>query len=302
MKQKKIQTLESRQVKSGFLFTFPFLIGSIFFVAFPIVLSVVFSFSHVSNDFSGYTVEPIGFDNYKYMLLSDPNFNQTALSTLKSTLINVPVVAIFSFFIASLLNQEFRGRSLARSILFLPLIVSSPAVTQLLAGETVASNMASSSSEVSGGADLSTAITLYLSEMDVSTGITDLLASTVNNIGAVLAMSAIPIIIFLAGLQSISPSIYEASYVEGATKWEVFWKISLPMISPMILVVIIYTMIDSFSNTGNAVIDMVHKLCFTGNINLGRGCAAAWIYLVIMLIIMAVVYAAVNRFVFYYDD
>lgn len=299
---KKKQSLESRQVKSGYLFTLPFLIGSSFFVIFPIIISIVFSLSHVSNDSSGYTVDFLGLDNYKYMLMSDPNYNQTVLNTLKTMLINIPVVAIFSFFIASLLNQEFKGRGLARSILFLPLIVSAPAVVQLLAGEQVASGMGDAAAEVSEGVDLSTAITVYLSEMDVGSGITNLLTSTVNNIGAVLAMSAIPIIIFLAGLQSISPSIYEASYVEGATKWEVFWKISLPMISPMILVVIIYTMIDSFSSTNNAVINTVHKLCFTGNINLGRGCAAAWIYLVITLAIMAIIYLVVNKFVFYYDD
>lgn len=302
MKRSKIQTLESRQVKSGFLFTFPFLIGSVFFVLFPIVLSIIFSLSHVSNDFSGYTVELIGLDNYRYMLMSDPNYNKTVLNTLKTMIINVPVVAIFSFFIASLLNQEFKGRGIARSILFLPLIVLSPAVVQLLSAEKVASSMAEASSEVSAGANLSNSIMVYLNEMNVGTGLTNLLTSTVNNIGAVLAMSAIPIIIFLTGLQSISPSIYEASYVEGATKWEVFWKISLPMISPMILVVIIYTMIDSFSSTNNAVIDTIHKLCFTGNINLGRGCAAAWLYLVITLLIMAVVYVSVNKFVFYYDD
>lgn len=302
MKKNKIQTLESCQVKSGFLFTLPFLIGSVFFVLFPIALSVIFSFSHVSNDSSGYTVELSGLDNYKYMLMSDPNYNKTVLDTLKTMIINVPVVAIFSFFIASLLNQEFKGRGIARSILFLPLIVSSPAVVQLLSAEKVASSMSESSAEVSTGVDFSNAIMVYLNEMEVGTGITNLLTSTVNNIGTVLAMSAIPIIIFLTGLQSISPSIYEASYVEGATKWEVFWKISLPMISPMILVVVIYTMIDSFSSTNNAVIDTVHKLCFTGNINLGRGCAAAWLYLVITLLIMAVVYISVNKFVFYYDD
>lgn len=302
MKKNKIQTLESRQVKSGFLFTLPFIIGSVFFVLYPIAISIIFSFSNVSNDFSGYTVELSGLDNYNYMLTSDPNYNKTVLNTLKTMLINVPVVAIFSFFIASLLNQKFKGRGIARSILFLPLIVSSPAVVQLLSDEMVASSMAEVSSEVSAGADLSSTIMVYLDEMNVGTGITNLLTSTVDNIGTVLAMSAIPIIIFLTGLQSISPSIYEASYVEGATKWEVFWKISLPMISPMILVVVIYTMIDSFSSTNNAVIDTIHKLCFTGNINLGRGCAAAWIYIVITLLIMAVVYVSINKFVFYYDD
>lgn len=302
MKKVRQKTFESKRGKYGYLFTFPFIIGSVFFIAYPILLSIAFSFSKVSNDSVGYTLNFLGIENYKYMLFSDAEYNKTVVSTLGDMLVNVPVVAIFSFFIASLLNQEFKGRGIARSILFLPLIVSSPAVMGLLSREDVASGMSQSAAEVGNGADFSAALTEYLSKMNIGPDAVELLSSTVNNISQVLAMSAIPIIIFLAALQSISPSIYEASYVEGATKWEIFWKISLPMISPMILVVIIYTMIDSFSNTGNAVIKMVHNLSFTGNIDLGKGCAAAWIYLLITLTVMGIVYAVVNRFIFYQDD
>lgn len=300
--RKKVNSFETRHTRYGYLFTAPFIVGSVFFVIFPIILSVAFSLSTVSNDVSGYTLSFIGIENYRYMLLSDPSYDKTVFNTLKAILVDVPVVTIFSFFIASMLNQEFKGRGLARTILFLPLIVSSPAVMQLLSHESVSGEMGNSSAEVTTGVDFSAELTKFLSEIDVGLEITELLSSTVNNISSVLAMSAIPIIIFLAALQSVSPSIYEASYVEGATKWEVFWKISLPMISPMILVVIIYTMIDSFSSSNNAVIQTIHNLCFTGNINLGRGCAAAWIYLLISLILIAAVYFVVNRFVFYYDD
>ncbi len=299
---KKAKTFESRRGRYGYLFTLPFIIGSVFFIIYPIILSIAFSFSRVSNDSVGYTLNYTGLANYKYMLFSDAEYNKTVTSTIKEMLLNVPVVAIFSFFIASLLNQEFKGRGFARSVLFLPLIVSSSAVMRLLVKEDIASSMAQSGAEVGNAADFSSSLTEYLSDLNIGPDIVDLLSSTVNNISQVLAMSAIPIIIFLAALQSISPSIYEASYVEGATKWEVFWKISLPMISPMILVVIIYTMIDSFSNTSNAVIKIVHNLSFTGNIDLGKGCAAAWIYLTITLTVMGIVYFIVNRFVFYQDD
>lgn len=302
MAKNKAKTFESKRGKYGYLFTAPFIIGSIFFIAFPIILSIAFSFSKVSNDSVGYTLSFNGIENYKYMLLSDANYNKTVVDTLKDMLVNVPVVAIFSFFIASLLNQEFKGRGIARSILFLPLIVSSPAVMQLLSKEDIASGMSQSSAEVSSGVDFSLVLTEALREMNFGLEVIELISATVNNINQILALSAIPIIIFLAALQSISPSIYEASYVEGATKWEVFWKISLPMISPMILVVIIYTMIDSFSTTSNAVIRIVHNLSFTGNIDLGKGCAAAWIYLLITLSIMGIVYTVVNKFVFYQDE
>lgn len=302
MKKTKAKTFESKRGKYGYVFTAPFIIGSIFFIIFPIILSIVFSFNKVSNDTTGYTLSFLGLDNYKYMLFKDPTYNKSVISTLGQMLTDVPVVAIFSFFIATLLNQDFKGRQFARSILFLPLIVSSPMVRQLMASEDITGGMAQSASEVASTVDFTSALTEYLTSMDFGPDIINLISSTVNNISQILAMSAIPIIIFLAALQSISPSIYEASYVEGATQWEVFWKISLPMISPMILVVIIYTMIDSFSSTSNAVIKIIHNLSFTGSINLGRSCAAAWVYLVITLAIMGLVYVVVNRFVFYQDE
>lgn len=302
MSKHKSKGFESRHTKYGYLFTAPFIVGSVFFVIFPIILSIAFSLSKVSNDAYGYTMEFMGISNYKHMLFSDAQYNKTVVNTLKGILVDVPVVTIFSFFIASMLNQEFKGRGIARTVLFLPLIVSSPAVLKLLTADSVSSEMGTSAAEVSTSVDFSAALTEYLSKIDIGFEVTQLLSSTVNNISTILAMSAIPIIIFLAALQSVSPSIYEASYVEGATKWEVFWKISLPMISPMILVVIIYTMIDSFSSSSNEVIKTIHNLCFTGNINLGRGCAAAWIYMVIILVLITIVYLAVNKFVFYYDD
>ncbi len=301
--KKKSKTFEAKRGKYGYVFVAPYIIGSIFFIVYPIILSIAFSFSKVSNDSVGFTMDFMGLENYKYMLFSDSEYNKTVISTISDMLVNVPIVAIFSFFIASLLNQEFKGRGIARSVLFLPLIVSSTAVNRLLSSRevtAVAENLGGNNS--SSGADFSATLSEALEKMNIGTEIIDLLSSTVNNIGQVLAMSAIPIIIFLAALQFISPSIYEASYVEGATKWEVFWKISLPIISPMILVVIIYTIIDSFSNTGNAVIKTIHNLSFTGNIDIGKGCAAAWIYLIITMVIMGAVYLFVNRFVFYQDE
>jgi len=301
--KKKSKTIEAKRGRYGYVFVAPYIIGSIFFIIYPIILSIAFSLSKVSNDSVGFTMDFMGLENYKYMLFSDSEYNKTVISTVKDMLINVPIVAIFSFFIASLLNQEFKGRGIARSVLFLPLIVSSTAVNRLLSSRevtAVAENLGGNNS--SSGADFSATLSSALEKMSIGTEVIDLLSATVNNIGQVLAMSAIPIIIFLAALQSISPSIYEASYVEGATKWEVFWKISLPIISPMILVVIIYTIIDSFSNTGNAVIKTIHNLSFTGNIDIGKGCAAAWIYLIITLFIMGATYLFVNRFVFYQDE
>ena len=147
MKNKKPKLFESKRSLFGYVFTLPFMVGSIAFVIFPIILSIAFSFSKVSNDASGFTLTFLGLENYRYMLFSHASYNKTVFATIGDMLVDVPVVAIFSFFIASLLNQEFKGRGIARSILFLPLIVSSPVVMQILAKEKVSSEMSQSASE-----------------------------------------------------------------------------------------------------------------------------------------------------------
>ena len=297
MRQKHL-SLEKRQRRVGYLFLLPFAVGALFFILYPILLSLRFSVSEVIPTVTGYTLRFVGKENFRYLFQKDPKFVRTLVETLRTMLLSVPIVLVFSFFIASLLDQEFVGRSLARAILFLPLIVSSGAVSRLMASDTLGSTIAEKGT--SSGTELSTAFVAFLEQFKISDTVTGVLVSAIENIGTVLAMSAIPIVIFLAGLRSISPSIYEASYVEGATKWEVFWKISLPMISPLVLVVILYCVIDQFTRADNAVLQNVWDICFN-EVRFGRGSAMAWVYLAIVLAILTVVYLIVDRFVFYND-
>lgn len=296
--KRKPMSLERKMRRNGYWFILPFMIGSAFFLIYPVVLSLIFSFSEVIPTVTGYTTKFVGLENYLYLFNEDPYFKRTLVETLRDMLLNVPVVLVFSFFIASILNQKFVGRTFARAVLFLPMIVSSGAVMQLIAKDVVTGNMADKGTQTT--VDFSAAFVTFLQQFKVGDTITNLLVSAINNISTVLAMSAIPIIIFLAGLQSISSSIYEASYVEGATKWEVFWKISLPMISPLVLVVILYCVIDLFTSVDNAIMLSVRQTCFD-QVLFGRGSAMAWIYLAVVMVLLAVTYLIVNRMVFYYD-
>ncbi|MDD4690486.1 MAG: sugar ABC transporter permease, partial [Eubacteriales bacterium] len=237
-------------------------------------------------------------ENYKYIFTVDATFNKMLVSTLKTTLLNVPVVVIFSFFLASVLNGNFFGRSLARTILFLPLILFSNIVMSLMRSDAVSASIAEKSGVVTG--EFSGVFAELLNKAHISTSVSSILTSSVDNIGNILAMSVIPTIVILAGLQSISASVYEASYMEGATPWEVFWKISLPIVSPMILVSVIYCIIDSFTSVSNTVISRVRKECFT-NLSLGLGSAMAWSYLLIVLLIVGACYLVANKFVSYSD-
>lgn len=297
MKNKR-PSLEAKRVKVGYLFTLPFIIGAAVAIVYPIIVSVIYSFADITANASGYNIKFVGLGNYNNIFNIDPTFKRILLNTLKSTALNVPVVIIFSFFLASVLNTEFKGRGMARTVLFLPMILNSNLVKSILSGDAVMGSVTEKSS--ADTAQISGAFEGFLSKLDIGTGVTDLLVSSVDNITNILAMSVIPIIIMLAGLQSVSKSVYEASYVEGATKWEVFWKISLPIVSPMILVSVIYCIIDSFTSVDNAVIEKVKAVSFT-DLEFGLGSAMAWSYLLIVLAIVALVYLVVNRFVSYSD-
>lgn len=297
LKNKRL-SLEAKRVKVGYLFTLPFIIGAAVAIVYPIIVSVIYSFADITANASGYNIKFVGLGNYNNIFNIDPTFKRILLNTLKSTALNVPVVIIFSFFLASVLNTEFKGRGMARTVLFLPMILNSNLVKSILSGDAVMGSVTEKSS--ADTAQISGAFEGFLSKLDIGTGVTDLLVSSVDNITNILAMSVIPIIIMLAGLQSVSKSVYEASYVEGATKWEVFWKISLPIVSPMILVSVIYCIIDSFTSVDNAVIEKVKAVSFTG-LEFGLGSAMAWSYLLIVLAIVALVYLVVNRFVSYSD-
>ena len=297
LKNKRL-SLEAKRVKVGYLFTLPFIIGAAVAIVYPIIVSVIYSFADITANASGYNIKFVGLGNYNNIFNIDPTFKRILLNTLKSTALNVPVVIIFSFFLASVLNTEFKGRGMARTVLFLPMILNSNLVKSILSGDAVMGSVTEKSS--ADTAQISGAFEGFLSKLDIGTGVTDLLVSSVDNITNILAMSVIPIIIMLAGLQSVSKSVYEASYVEGATKWEVFWKISLPIVSPMILVSVIYCIIDSFTSVDNAGIEKVKAVSFT-DLEFGLGSAMAWSYLLIVLAIVALVYLAVNRFVSYSD-
>lgn len=271
------------------------MIGSIFFLLIPVITSLVYSLSNLTVNTTGYELEFVGFEHFKRLILVDPTYRKVLVNSLLE-LINVPITVIFSFFIASILNQKFRGRGLVRGIFFLPVILASGVYIQL-------EQMDQLVSQYQGGTDVfafSGAFVNFLNLLNVNQDLVNFLVDSVGRIGTIVAMSAIPIVIFLAGFQAISPAIYEAAYMEGGTKWEIFWKISFPMISPLILVCVIYSVVDNFTKSSSAMINLVHRTIFT-DFKFGLGAAMVWIYIVLVLGIIGLVYAIINKYVFYYD-
>lgn len=295
-KKKKIVSWEQKRNRVGYVFILPFMIGSVVFLLIPLITSLIYSLSDLKVNTTGYELDFVGLANFKQLILVDPTYRKVLAESLME-LINVPITVIFSFFIASVLNQKFRGRGLVRGIFFLPVILSSGVYIQLEKMDQLASQYAQ------GGGDayyFSGAFVNFLTMLDLNQELILFLMESVNRIGTIVAMSAIPIVIFLAGFQAISPSIYEAAYMEGGTKWEVFWKISFPMISPLILVCVIYSVVDNFTKSSSVMINLVHRTIFT-EFKFGLGSAMVWIFIIAVFAIIGIIYAAINKYVFYYD-
>lgn len=298
-------SLTGKEAVSGLLFIIPFLIG-FFFIFLPLIVeSLQFSFSDMQVTSEGYVLTRTsnhGLGNYIKAFAIDPDFNLMLLSSIGQILVQVPLVLIFSFFAANLLNQKFHGRTAARSIMFLPVIISSGVIIALESSDLLVSTM-SETTDLSGG-ELASALNVmgFLTEYTaLPAAVISLLATAVQGLYDIVIASGVQILIFLAGLQSISPSLYEASSMEGATQWENFWKITFPMISPLILVNSVYTVIDLFTNENNTMMTEIKNTIFT-EIDYGYGSAMAWIYFVCIALLLLIVGGLISKHVFYYDE
>ncbi len=301
---KRKLTLRGKDAVAGYLFLIPFLVG-LFGLFLPMLFqSVAFSFSNMTVEKGGYVLSRAanhGFEHYIRALTIDPNFNLQLLGMVKDMLVNVPLVLIFSFFAANLLNQKFRGRGIARSIFFFPVILTSGIVLGIESSDLLQATLGPegmlSADDASTFFNVASFLVRYTSLPDP---VITYLSQAVLGIYDIVIASGVQILIFLAGLQGISPSLYEASNMEGATAWENFWKITFPMISPLILVNTIYTIIDSFTSANNELMTTIKKTIF-GEVKYGYGSAMSWIYFLVIAVIISVVSAVIAKRVFYMD-
>lgn len=297
-------TLTGKEAVAGILFILPFLIG--FFGLFlPMMIeSVRFSLSNMEVTESGYVLSTAanhGFEHYLRALTIDPDFNLQLLTGIGQMAVQIPLVIIFSFFAANLINQKFRGRAIARSVFFLPVILTSGVIMGLESSDLLVQTLSTTGVSADDTEALFNISMFLLEYTSLPLTVVNFLANAVNGIYDIVVASGVQILIFLAGLQSISPSLYEASSMEGATAWENFWKITFPMISPLILVNSVYTIIDLFTNESNEMMTEIKTTIFS-EIKYGYGSAMAWIYFICITVILVVVGGLISRKVFYYDE
>lgn len=301
--RKKNFSLEKKRALWGRLFVYPWLIGFIVFLLVPFFQSLSYSFNAITVTRAGLKLDFVGWANFQKALTLDPTFIPTLLATMKATASEVPLILFFSLFIAVLINQPFKGRTLVRSIFFLPVIITSGALLSII-GADIATNMGGGAAGgASGGMPMLQAINFenIFNSISLSPKLIKLLTGIIDSIYIIIWKSGVQIVIFLAGLQSISKSLYECASVEGATAWESFWKITFPMISPIMLVNTVYTLIESFTDSSNGTLKYILTVIYE-NVDYGFSAAMAWIYFLCILIALGIIVFFMSRKVFYVND
>ena len=310
--RRKIVSLDKKKARAGWLFVLPFVIGFIL-IYLPIVIdSITFSFTDINmrkaSQGGGYYLTWAGFEHYREALFEDPDFVRVLISGLKDLVFDIPAIVIFSLFIAVLLNKKMLGRAAFRAIFFIPVILATGLINDIsslgsVGADYIGSGAVDDGSGASSGVEEIVSLADFswlFKNMQVGTELLEYVTGIVNNIYNIINRSGVQMLIFLAGLQSISPAIYESCSIDGATGWETFWKITFPMISPMILVNSIYTVIDSFTSSDSTIMSFIRNK-YSDIANGGREVATAmsWIYFLIVIGIIAVVAGVLSAYIFY---
>ena len=297
IKKRRPASLEKRKARAGYVFVLPFILG-ILLIYLPILIdSLWFSFYAMQpGKYGTYQYVFKGLEYYKFAFTGSRDFVSYLLSGLQQLIFEVPAVIIFSLFVAVVLNQKMLGRAAFRAIFFVPVIISTGLMDSINAGDKVSSEMSGGIDDGSGSTGIINAMQVeeLFRDMAIGGNLVNYVVDLVNNIYNIINYSGVQMLIFLAGLQSISDSIYEASRIDGATGWETFWKITFPMISPMILVNAVYTIIDSFTRSSNITMSYIKKVSETGHAS-----AMYWIYFMSVILIIAAVAGVASTFIFY---
>lgn len=258
-------SFERRRNLEGIVFSIPWLIGLVWFLFIPLFMSVKMSFYNVNGlDLwcnTGLSTW-VGFDNY-VEVIKDPEAGQVVLNSFMSALYQVPVIVAFALFVAVLLKQKFPGRVYFRVIFFIPVILSGVIMSYLFSdnvgnisvfGQIVANNQ-------------------FLSGF----------GGIASQIGHIMWRSSVEILIFLAALQSVPDILYEVVDLDGATAWESFWHITLPYVSPFVILNCIYALVDSFVDSTNPVMSLLN-----GMEKYGERAALSWLYMLMTLIVILI--------------
>lgn len=272
---KKFFTMKRKRAVAGLVFISPWLIGFLWFYLKSLIQSVMFSLSDIQiavGNSSGYSMTLAGLKYYKYAFTEHGTFKQIFTSSMIDIVIDVPLIIFFSLFIAILLNRKFKGRTLVRIIFFLPVLLNSQAISSainmarafMIGGVSPASSAITEAAGMGSGASIDLQYYMEMfSDIAIPGTVIDYILGVISRINYVVTASGVQIIIFLAALQSVPSALYEVSKIEGATAYETFWKVTFPMVSPLIVTNIVYTVIDSFVQS--PIVELSYTTIFSNN-------------------------------------
>ena len=299
-KQSKVAGLQRRKAISGYLFIAPFIIGFLAFMVKPLFQSLYMSFCTVEVSPGGITNVFKGLANYVQAFTIDTEFNRLLVEEISRMCVNSLAIMVFSFFVALILNQKFKGRALVRAIFFLPVILSSGVILGVESNNALLASVQNMVEETTSTTSVTDAIKSILLTSGIGASAFEKVFDIVDGIYDVAIASGIQIIIFLSGLQTISTNMYEAAAIEGCTAWESLWKITFPMISSLFLVNWIYTIVDFCMRSDNQVMEKISDQMIQ-YINYGFASAMSWIYFLIVIAIIGVSSFIISKGVYYYD-
>lgn len=304
-KKKKKRSLSQRRAMKGFLFILPWLIGFIWFYVRSLVMTVQFSFSELTvNPGGGYSLDFVGLDKFIYAFRAHASYKQVLTTSLGNMLIDVPLIIFFSLFMAMLLNRKFKGRTLVRAIFFLPVILNSDAISAAmdLARSMMSGGISNSAAELAESASGGGVSLEYYIQMFTSLGLPDVIieyvSGAVGRISDIINASGVQIIIFIAALQSIPGSMYEVAKIEGATAYETFWKVTFPMVMPHIITNVVYTVVDSF--TQSEVVELAYTTAFQ-YFDYGLSSVFSLVSTLVTCLILLIVCVLIQKRTFYYN-
>lgn len=296
-KKRKRSKLMQKQQRAGYLFVLPWFIGFIIFFLKPLVSSFWYSFNDVTMTTNGMESTFIGLSNYKYLILESSNFLTTLWSVTLNMLQQVLICTILSLFIAVILVQKFRGRTVYRAIFFLPIIMTSGVVYSM-----VGSVIGSSALSGIGNAYMysSASLTALMVKGGLSNQVVQYLTRMVDAIFNMITNCGVPILLYISGLQKIPESAYEAARIEGANGWDIFWKITIPKIAPVIFLNVVYTIVDASTSYGsasggNAMMNLIQNMGFGKTMKFGMSSAMAWLYFLVIAIFLALAWLLLGR-------
>jgi len=290
----------------GLVFLSPWIFGFLAFFVRPFIQTVGFAFSEVEISLGNIDQTFIGLANFRTAFTVDTAFNQLMLTLAIAAMPMVAIIVIFSLLAAMLINGKYPGRSVVRTIFFIPIIMgASIAGMELVGGDEITAALTEGFGvDAFFGGDIFIA-TLAATGLPVE--ITGFVTGAIEGIFDVLAQAGVPVLIFLAGLQSIPPSLYEVAKIEGCTQYESFWKVTLPMISPMILLTTVYTIIEQFtrhstmvSNEEIVFFERINEIGFSRG-DFGLASAMVVVFILATLLVIGFVTWIMSKVVFYYD-